>query len=83
MMNSYWAIMIDVTGDNDVITYGYTFRDKNMREAKLHALEVCREIGCIALPDIWRISHAKHVELGEKFTLPTPMRVEVNFEDEA
>ena len=83
MMNSYWAIMIDVTGDNDVITYGYTFRDKNMREAKLHALEVCREIGCIALPDIWRISHAKHVELGEKFTLPTMISSSRNDEDAA
>jgi hypothetical protein len=41
MMNSYWAILLDVTDDNDIIRYGYTFRDRNMREAKLHAVDVC------------------------------------------
>ena len=80
MMNSYWAIMIDITGKNDTITYGYTFRDKNMREAKLHALEVCREIGCVALAYIWRIRHAKHVELS-KYTVPTMMSSSRNEKD--
>lgn len=83
MLNSYWAILLDVTDANEIITYGYTFRDKNMREAKLHAVEVCRQMGIVPLPDVWRISHAKHVELGERFTLPTPMRVEINIENAA
>jgi hypothetical protein len=82
MMNSYWALLIDVTDDNDIITYGYTFRDKNMREAKLHALQVCRLIGCVPLPDIWRISHAKHVELS-KYTVPTMMSFSRNAEEAA
>lgn len=82
MMNSYWAILIDITGDNDIITYGYTFRDRNMREAKLHAVEVCREIGCVPIPDVWRISHAKHVELS-KYTLPTMMSFSRNDENAA
>ena len=82
-MNSYWAILLDVTDDNDIITYGYTFRDRNMREAKLHAVEVCRRLGIVPLPDVWRISHAKHVELGEKFTLPTMISSSRNDEDAA
>ena len=82
MMNSYWAILIDVTDTNEIITYGYTFRDKNMREAKLHAVEVCRQIGCVPLPDVWRISHAKHVELSN-YTLPTMMSFSRNDEEAA
>ena len=82
MMNSYWAMLLDVTKDNDIIAYGYTFRDKNMREAKLHAVDVCRQMGCVPLPDVWRISHAKHVEL-ERYTLPTMMSFSRNIEDAA
>ena len=82
MMNSYWAILIDVTDDNDIITYGYTFRDKNMREAKLHAVDVCRRLGIIPLPDVWRISHAKHVELSN-YTLPTMLSFSRNDEKAA
>jgi hypothetical protein len=82
MMNSYWAILLDVTDDNDIITYGYTFRDRNMREAKLHAVDVCRRLGIIPLPDVWRISHAEHVRL-EKYNLPTPMPYSMNEEEAA
>ena len=79
-MNSYWAILLDVTDDNDIITYGYTFRDKNMREAKLHAVDVCRRLGIVPLPSVWRISHAKHVELA-RYTTPTMMSFRRNDED--
>ena len=82
MMNSYWAILLDVTDDNDIITYGYTFRDRNMREAKLHAVDVCRRLGIVPLPDVWRISHAKHVELA-KYTLPTMMPTSMEGEEAA
>jgi hypothetical protein len=81
-MNSYWAILLDVTDDNDIITYGYTFRGKNMREAKLHAVDVCRRLGIVPLPDVWRISHAKHVELA-KYTLPTMMQTSTEDEEAA
>jgi len=82
MMNSYWAMLLDVTKDNDTITYGYTFRDRNMREAKLHAIEVCREMGCIPLPDVYRISHAEHVSM-EKYVLPTMILFTKDKEEEA
>ena len=82
MMNSYWAILLDVTDDNDIITYGYTFRDKNMREAKLHAVDVCRRLGIVPLPDVWRISRAEHVRL-EQYSLPTPMPYSANDEGAA
>lgn len=70
MLNSYYAEIIDVVG-NDIIRYGYTFKDKNMREAKLHAIEVCREMQAVPLPSVWRISHKDHVRLSERYTLPT------------
>ena len=81
MMNSYWAILIDITDDNDLITYGYTFRDKNIREARLHATDVSRQIGCVPLPDVWRISHADHVKLG-KYTLPTMIPPDTDYKEE-
>lgn len=70
MMNSYYAEIIDIDG-NDIIRYGYTFRDKNMREAKLHATEVCRQMEAVPLPAVWRISFKDHQRLAERYTLPT------------
>lgn len=70
-MNSYYALMLDVTDDNSLIRYGYTFKDKNMREAKLHAIDVCREMKIVPSPTVWRISHEAHVRLLDKYALPT------------
>lgn len=70
MLNSYYAEIIDIVG-NDIIRYGYTFRDKNMREAKLHAVEVCREMAAVPLPAVWRISFKDYQRLAEKYTFPT------------
>lgn len=75
MLNSYYAEIMDVTDSNELFMYGYTFRAANMREAKLHALEVSREMKAVPLPFVARISHALHVKLSEKYTLPTMLRM--------
>lgn len=75
MLNSYYAELIDVTNVNEVIVYGYTFRDKNMREAKLHATEVARQIDAVPLPAVWRISLEKHQLLLDKYALPRVIRI--------
>lgn len=71
MMNSYYAEIMDITEDNGVLRYGYTFRDKNIREAKLHAVEVCREMNAVPLPSVWRISFKDYQRLADKYTIPT------------
>lgn len=70
MLNSYYALLLDSTKENRLIRYGYTFKDKNMREAKLHALDVCRQMEIVPLPIVWRISHEEHVRLLDKYALP-------------
>lgn len=75
MLNSYYAELIDVTNANEVIVYGYTFRDKNMREAKLHAVDVARQIDAVPLASVWRISLEKHQTLLEKYAIPRAIRI--------
>ena len=81
MLNSYYAELLDVTDDNRIIRYGYTFKDKNMREAKLHATNISLQMGVVPLPTVWRISHANHVKLLEHYALPSPHPEDL--EDEA
>ena len=73
MLNSYYAEIMDIQSDNEIVRYGYTFRDRNMREAKLHAVDVCRQMEAVPLPSVWRISFADYQRLAEKYTLPTPI----------
>lgn len=70
MLNSYYAEIMDING-NEIIRYGYAFRDRNMREAKLHAVEVCRQMEAVPLPSVWRISFKDYQRLAERYTLPT------------
>lgn len=71
MLNSYYAELLDITADNDIILYGYTFKDKNIREARLHARDVSRQMQVVPLPTVWRISHEDYVKLSDKYTLPS------------
>ncbi len=75
MLNSYYAEILDAPPNSGLISYGYTFRAKNIREAKLHALEVSREMEAVPLPFVARISHSMYVKLSEKYTLPTMIRI--------
>lgn len=74
MLNSYYAELLDVTDGNDIIVYGYTFRDKNMREAKLHAVEVSRQMQILPLPSVWRISLEQHQRLAKDYAIPKMIR---------
>lgn len=74
MLNSYYAQMFSGERQYDQpICYGYTFRDKNMREAKLHVVELCKQLGFNVCASVWRISHAEHVRLYSPYTIPTPI----------
>ena len=75
MLNSYYAELLDVTDGNDLIVYGYTFRDKNMREAKIHALHVCRQMEIVPLPTVWRISLERHQRLAQDYAIPKLIRL--------
>lgn len=76
MLNSYYAEILDVTEADEVVLYGYTFRDKNIREAKLHAAEVARQINAVPLASVWRISREHHWKLADwGYTLPRPVRI--------
>ena len=81
-MNSYYAEMFS-RSPYGAVTYGYTFKDKNIREARLHALEVCKQLGAFPLPSVWRVSLEQHIKLREKFTLPRAIRIDGSPVDEA
>ena len=71
-MNSYYAELRDITKDNDLILYGYTFREENMAKATIHCRDVAREMGVVPIPvRIKRISLDKHRLLAAKHPLPT------------
>lgn len=71
-LNNYYAELLDVVG-NDIFLYGYVFKDKSIRDARLHALEVSREMGIVPLPTVYRISRELHDKMCDKYALPTPM----------
>lgn len=73
MVKYYWAVMLDVTDKNDLVTYGYAFRANNMREAKLHAISECKELGVIPLPSVWRVSLEKYNWMKDKYCVPKPL----------
>jgi hypothetical protein len=82
-MNSYYALMLDVTDDNRLIRYGYTFKEKDIFHARLHAREVAIETGMMPLPEVWRISHDQYVRLLEKYTVPTAYAEDLEASHEA
>ena len=76
MPNSYWAEILDVDDSDEVIVYGYTFQDKNICDAYLHATEVSRNTGLVPLPSVWRISLKKHQQFLGRYAIPTQIPFE-------
>lgn len=74
-MRRYYAELLDITDQNDIILYGYAFSDRNILSAKIHATQVCREMKIVPLPSVWRISKEKYNEMIEKYYLPRPIRI--------
>lgn len=71
IMNKYYAELLDVTKENDIIRYGYAFMGEDIREAKLHALEVSRQMEVVPLPSVWRVDKERFSWMIEKYATPT------------
>lgn len=71
IMNKYYAELLDVTKENDIILYGYAFTGKDIREAKLHATDVSRQMGAVPLPSVWRVDKERFSWMIEKYATPT------------
>lgn len=72
MLNSYFTEFSEVLKDGTVVRYSYTFKDKDMRHAKLHVVDVCRQMDIFPLFKVWRISHEAHVGYLRYCALPKP-----------
>ena len=70
-MNKYYAELLDVTEGNDIILYGYAFTGKDIREAKLHAIDVSRKMGAVPLPSVWRVDKATYSWMAQRYATPT------------
>ena len=70
-MNRYYAELLDVTKENDIILYGYAFTGRDIREAKLHAIDVSRKMGAVPLPSVWRVDKERYSWMIEKYKMPT------------
>lgn len=67
----YYAELLDVSSDNRFKTYGYVFKDNNIQEARLHAVETARTMSIVPLATVWRISREDYDRLVIRFELPT------------
>jgi len=70
-MNKYYAELLDITDENNIILYGYAFTGRNIREAKLHALDVSRQMEVVPLPSVWRVDKERYSWMIEKYAMPT------------
>lgn len=67
----YYATMLDVSPDNRIKTYGYAFKDNNIREARLHAEKTARVMNIVPLAIVWRINRDMYNKLVVNYELPT------------
>lgn len=70
-MNRYYAELLDVTDDNEIIRYGYAFMAKNIFDAKMHALQVSRQMKVVPLSTVWRVNKEQYAWMVKGYALPT------------
>ena len=70
-MNRYYAELMDITDSNEIVLYAYAFTAKGMFDAKMHALQVCRQMGIVPLPTVWRVNKEQYSWMGARYSVPT------------
>ena len=81
-MNRYYAELLDITGSNEIVRYGYAFMAKNMFDARMHAMQVCRQMQLVPLPTVWRVNKDQYSWMRLRYSVPVVIDT-MEAEDEA
>lgn len=72
-MNRYYAELVDSPARGGIALYGYAFMAKSMFDAKMHAIEVSKQLNFVPLPAVWRVNKGQYAWMRKKYPLPTEL----------
>lgn len=80
-MNRYYAELLDTPNGGGIILYGYAFMAKSMFDAKMHAIQISRQMDLVPLPSVWRVNKEQYAWMIERYGVPAV--IEMAAPDEA